>query len=516
MASQENHDGTAAAAGTGAVQTHQVIIVGGGITGLTMALMLQRLGIDYILLEAYGSVTPQHGASVGLYPNGLRILDQLGLFEGVQAAAVTTRYAVWRDATKGGKRMMTRSASDVIKARHGYANLFLARHDLLNVLYGGIEDKERLLVNKRVTKVDSLEDCARVHTTDGTVYEGQIVVGADGVRSFVRQEMWRHAGEQEQKQTQTPTTTTTTTTTTTSEKASKKKQQSKSSSPFAIPASDKGDVPCEHACIFGTARPKPGFHPGDMQAVCGTRTTTGLMCAANGDIFFFWFWTLPAPDNKCPITAIPRITEEDKQRELERCKDTIVTDDGMKLGEVLADVKFSGVTALPHFVLERWHAGRLVLIGDSAHKFNPLVGQGGNSCFESCAALVNELQTHVLGPKGQSEKVSSSSSAWSLPALHAAFSAVEEERIPRVKEMVERSQVAMRRVAWESWKPKVLQRYIAPLLPLNKVVDFYSWFITPGIRLRGESFSPPPALDHSIPYEDEKKAPHAAVAAVAA
>lgn len=60
---------------------YQVAIVGGGIAGLTLALEFERLGIRYALFEAHISLSPDEGASLGLQPNGLRILDQLGAFE---------------------------------------------------------------------------------------------------------------------------------------------------------------------------------------------------------------------------------------------------------------------------------------------------------------------------------------------------------------------------------------------------------------------------------------------------
>lgn len=62
-----------------------VIIAGSGLTGLTLALMLQDLGVDYLLLEAYDSCTPNVGASIAIQPNGLRILHQLGLLEDIEA-----------------------------------------------------------------------------------------------------------------------------------------------------------------------------------------------------------------------------------------------------------------------------------------------------------------------------------------------------------------------------------------------------------------------------------------------
>jgi 2-polyprenyl-6-methoxyphenol hydroxylase-like FAD-dependent oxidoreductase len=66
---------------------------------------------------------------------------------------------------------------------------------MLCVLYKNIRDKERLLVNQKVTRVENHEDRVVVHTAAGDVFEAQVIVGADGVRSTVRKEMWRNAEE---------------------------------------------------------------------------------------------------------------------------------------------------------------------------------------------------------------------------------------------------------------------------------------------------------------------------------
>jgi 2-polyprenyl-6-methoxyphenol hydroxylase-like FAD-dependent oxidoreductase len=62
----------------------KILIAGGGIAGLTLANMLERFDIDYILLESQKEITPQVGASIGLLPNGLRILDQIGCYEPIR------------------------------------------------------------------------------------------------------------------------------------------------------------------------------------------------------------------------------------------------------------------------------------------------------------------------------------------------------------------------------------------------------------------------------------------------
>lgn len=61
----------------------KAIIVGGGVAGLTLANMLEKFDIDYVLLEAHGDIAPAVGASIGMLPNGLRILDQIGCYEAV-------------------------------------------------------------------------------------------------------------------------------------------------------------------------------------------------------------------------------------------------------------------------------------------------------------------------------------------------------------------------------------------------------------------------------------------------
>ena len=56
----------------------RVIIVGGGLAGLTLASALEKANVDFVLLEARARLDPQVGASIGLNAAALRILDQLG------------------------------------------------------------------------------------------------------------------------------------------------------------------------------------------------------------------------------------------------------------------------------------------------------------------------------------------------------------------------------------------------------------------------------------------------------
>lgn len=56
----------------------RVIVVGGGVTGLTASHVLSKAGIDHVVLERCEDAGPVSGASIAIYPHGARILEQIG------------------------------------------------------------------------------------------------------------------------------------------------------------------------------------------------------------------------------------------------------------------------------------------------------------------------------------------------------------------------------------------------------------------------------------------------------
>jgi 2-polyprenyl-6-methoxyphenol hydroxylase-like FAD-dependent oxidoreductase len=69
----------------------------------------------------------------------------------------------------------------------------LDRQQLLQVLYQLFPKRSDIYVGKNVIRVDQQDSRALVYTADGSTYEGDLVVGADGVHSCVRTQMWRAA-----------------------------------------------------------------------------------------------------------------------------------------------------------------------------------------------------------------------------------------------------------------------------------------------------------------------------------
>lgn len=71
--------------------------------------------------------------------------------------------------------------------------IFLDRQALLQVLYDNIRDKSKIMPGNRVVKVDLHNHGVEAVTADGTRFEGDILIGADGIHSKVRGEMRRLA-----------------------------------------------------------------------------------------------------------------------------------------------------------------------------------------------------------------------------------------------------------------------------------------------------------------------------------
>lgn len=93
----------------------RVIIVGGSVAGLTLAHSLLKSNIDFVVLESNRDIAPQVGASIGILPNGARILDQLGLFDEILDATEPMQEAFsWSGA---GKLISSTKAPQILHER---------------------------------------------------------------------------------------------------------------------------------------------------------------------------------------------------------------------------------------------------------------------------------------------------------------------------------------------------------------------------------------------------------------
>lgn len=83
----------------------------------------------------------------------------------------------------------------VVSNRLCLSLLILSRQQLIRILYTSLKDKSRIRLKKKVIGIHPLESGVSVSIEDGDVYYGDLVVGADGVHSMTRSELWRVASE---------------------------------------------------------------------------------------------------------------------------------------------------------------------------------------------------------------------------------------------------------------------------------------------------------------------------------
>lgn len=167
-----------------------VIIVGGGIGGLTAALCLAKAGIGVTVLEQSERIT-EIGAGIQISPNGNRVLHGLGLREALDRAAFRPLMSERRD-WRTGEVLAGAPLGDAVVQKHGFPYYHIHRADLIGVLaeaaaaHSGI----RLETGVRVDAVDQSNDRVEARLADETTRRADVLIGADGIRSVVREALF--------------------------------------------------------------------------------------------------------------------------------------------------------------------------------------------------------------------------------------------------------------------------------------------------------------------------------------
>ncbi|MHA3114471.1 3-hydroxybenzoate 6-monooxygenase [Acinetobacter sp. ANC 4193] len=168
-------------------QDQPILIAGGGIGGFAAALALSKQGFKVQVFEQAPEIG-EIGAGIQLGPNAFHAFDALGIGEIARSKAVYTDYMVMHDAIDE-YQIGKIPTDEKFRQRFGNPYAVIHRADIHGSLvegakkYGDLE----IITNCHIQKVEQDENSVTIYDQNGKSYTGQALIGADGVKSVVRE-----------------------------------------------------------------------------------------------------------------------------------------------------------------------------------------------------------------------------------------------------------------------------------------------------------------------------------------
>ena len=156
-------------------------IIGGGIGGVAAAAALHKVGIHATVYERAPQLK-EAGAGMMLWPNATRALKDLGVLESINARSGPNTHFLVRASR--GKVLM-----NIALGKFDVPALCARRSDLLAALLTTVPT-EQIRLGRELTRVEQSKSKVRIHFTDGYIGEHDAVIGADGIRSRVRAQLF--------------------------------------------------------------------------------------------------------------------------------------------------------------------------------------------------------------------------------------------------------------------------------------------------------------------------------------
>ncbi|KAG0011460.1 hypothetical protein BGZ80_000672 [Entomortierella chlamydospora] len=398
-----------------------VMIVGAGLAGLFLAILLDRISVPYEIYERTEEVRPLGGVMC-LNANILPAFEQLGLIDELRKVSLQSR--TFNIYTGNMEKIGIFGNDDKLSESIGYDNHLFSRPVLYDLLLSHVP-AERIHFKKKVLSIARNKEGAMIRCSDGTTYHGDILVGADGANSSVRQSLYKLLQDKGQ-----------------------------------LPDSDtKGLSKC-NIFMVGTTKPlDPEKHPcvSEPTAILyqmigeGTPYTWSSMTVRNHQICWGVVKQLGLAESQNEKFRSSEWGPETSEAMIKDVRDFRIPTG--TLGDLIDATPKENTSRvfMEDKLFETWHHGRTVLIGDACHKLLPSSGQGAVNAMQDAVILANCI--YELKSTAEDD-------------VAEALRDFKEQRYPHVKRQYEASKMSAKLLYGQSMSADLVYRPQASFLPL--------------------------------------------------
>jgi 2-polyprenyl-6-methoxyphenol hydroxylase-like FAD-dependent oxidoreductase len=173
-------------------ENHDILIIGGGIGGLTMALSLHSDGIPCRVFEAASAFRPL-GVGINMMPHAIRVLSSLGLEENLKRFGVEAKEFAYFN--RHGQKIFTEPCGRF--AGYEYPHFSIHRGDLHQVLHQAVLERlgpDAVMLGHRCAGVDQNAGGVTVRFESAAAQDGRIALAFDGFHSVVREQFYPDEG----------------------------------------------------------------------------------------------------------------------------------------------------------------------------------------------------------------------------------------------------------------------------------------------------------------------------------
>ncbi len=175
-----------------------VLIAGGGIGGLTLALSLHQIGVPCRVFESVPELKPL-GVGINVLPHAVRELIELGLHDRLDASGVRTKELAY--FSKHGKPIWSEARG--IEAGYKWPQFSIHRGTLQTILLDAAIERlgrDNILTSHHLSHFKEIDGGVRASFVDKTtgnnagIYDGTLLIAADGIHSAIREKLYPDEG----------------------------------------------------------------------------------------------------------------------------------------------------------------------------------------------------------------------------------------------------------------------------------------------------------------------------------